>query len=82
MTFNPPLNVGGDGMRSFDPALNRDPNNPYGDLIIGFIASKRQFGKRAVDRNRARRRVKEAARRILLNHLDTSFWYVIVCKSA
>ena len=68
-------------LSGIDPALEKDPNNPYGDLIMGFLASKRQFGKRAVDRNRARRRVKEAARRILLNHLDTSFWYVVVCKS-
>ena len=58
----------------------RDANNPYDDLIMAFLTSKRQFGKRAVDRNRARRRVKEAARKICLNQFDSSFWYVVVCK--
>ena len=56
--------------------------NPYGDLEMAFLASKRQFGKRAVDRNRARRRVKEAARNIFLNQLDTSWWYVVQIKEA
>ena len=60
---------------------SRHYTNPYDDLVMAFITTKRQFGKRAVDRNRARRRVKAAARKILLNQLDTSFWYTVTCRS-
>ena len=60
----------------------RDLNNPYGDLIMGFLTSIRQFGSRAVDRNRARRRMTAAARLVFLHQLDTRYWYVVACKTS
>ena len=65
-----------------DLSKQRDPDNPYDDLIVGFVTSKKQISKRAVDRNRVRRRVKDAARKIFLNELDSSFWYVVICLNA
>ena len=61
------------------------------DLHVAFLTTKRQFGRRAVDRNRARRRLKECARALLFTttadgvaaplpaQLDTKYWYVVVC---
>ena len=57
---------------------------------MGFIVTKRQFGRRAVDRNRARRRVKESARAELLrastmssdSYMRPGYWYIVVCKRA
>jgi hypothetical protein len=66
------------------------------DLHLAFVTTKRQFGPRAVDRNRARRRVKECARAQLLTptataaaaggvtplsaQLDPQYWYVVFCS--
>ncbi len=49
---------------------------------IGFITAKKVFGKKAVDRNRARRRLREAARLHLVEHLDHRQVYIMRGRQA
>ena len=49
---------------------------------FGFISSKKEFGKKAVARNRARRRIREAVRKTLLVHpVSTQYDYIVFCKA-
>ena len=57
-------------------ALPRDDKSPL--IRVGFTATKRIGG--AVERNRAKRRMREAARQILPLHARPGFDYVIIAR--
>jgi ribonuclease P protein component len=50
-----------------------------GETYYGFIASKKALGKRAVDRNRARRRLKEAVRQSA-SMVPPGYHLVFICR--
>ena len=57
-------------------ALPRDDDSAL--IRVGFTATKRIGG--AVERNRAKRRMREAARQILPEHARPGFDYVIIAR--
>jgi ribonuclease P protein component len=62
----------------FPPRILGEAGTPR----FGFMSTKKEFGKKAVDRNRARRRIREAVRKTLLVHpVSTDYDYIVYCKA-
>jgi ribonuclease P protein component len=71
-----------EGLRAGRPTLSIEARRrvPEGPVGVGFTASKRVGG--AVARNRAKRRLKEAARRLLPGLAVAGVDYVLVARPA
>lgn len=66
-------------MPAFILQVSENPEPKAEGIRIGFTASRRVGG--AVERNRAKRRMRELVREIFPSHANFSFDYVLIAKS-
>lgn len=76
------LRVAASGLKAAAPGLVLQARARVGDdaLRVGFTASRRVGG--AVERNRAKRRLRAAADEVIARHAEKGFDYVLIARRA